>query len=341
MHAFLLLVAGAAPCADTPVETQQETVPLTQDAALIFASEHQGQELLGRHDAYTEAQSALERQIRLQSDDPVSSEAFLKHVQRQVLPWEDDERQRHITAATTLAEKMKGLKIPLPKEVLLIRTTGKDESGAAYTRSEGIVLPRRRMALKPASLERLLAHELFHVISRNDPSLRRRLYAVIGFQPCNPIEFPESLVEQKITNPDAPTIDYFITIKHEGDEVDVVPILLTDRAEFDPRRTKLFDYLQFRLMAVERAGERWQPKLDEEGEPVLIDGRNNASYREQIGDNTQYIIHPDEILADNFVHLLMQTKDLKSPEIVKQMGEIFGETKEPRRHGDTEQTKEE
>ena len=32
-------------------------------------------------------------------------------------------------------------------------------------------------------------------------------------------------------------------------------------------------------------------------------------------------IHPDEILADNFVHLVNQTKDLASPEIVAAMRE--------------------
>ena len=346
MHAFLLLMACAAPSveqlapAKSP-ELPQPTLPLTEESELVFASAHQARELLGRHDEYIKSQSALERQIRLNSQKPVSSEEFLTHVQKQVLPWDEKERERHFTAASSLAEKMSDWKIPLPEKVLLIQTTGKDESDAAYTRSEGITLPRRRTPLKPAALERLLAHELFHVISRHAPDLRRRLYAVIGFQPCNPIELPKSIVEQKITNPDAPTIDYFITIKHQGDEVDVVPILLTDRAEFDPRRTKLFDYLQFRLMVVQQEGERWQPKLNEEGEPILIDGRANASYREQIGGNTEYIIHPDEIMADNFVHLLMQTKDLKSPKIVEQMGEIIGQRKEPRSHGDTEPTEEE
>ena len=189
--------------------------------------------------------------------------------------------------------------------------------------------------MKPAALERLLAHELFHVISRHDPELRRRLYAIIGFQPCNSIDLPEALAKQQITNPDAPTVDYYITVEHEGQTVQVVPILLADRPDYDPRRNRLFDYLQFRLLVVDREDETWQPKLDDEGEPILLEGKANASYREQIGRNTGYIIHPDEILADNFVHLLMQTKDLKSPEIVKRMGEILGGNREPRRHEKT------
>ena len=56
-----------------------------------------------------------------------------------------------------------------------------------------------------------------------------------------------------------------------------------------------------------------------DGQPHLLDAEKTASYHEQIGKNTRYIIHPDEILADNFVHLVNQTKDLPSPKIVASM----------------------
>ena len=342
MRTFLLWLACTVPLAgQAPPQGQspevgpadrkiaeQPAIPLTPEADLIFATTQQGRELLGRKDVYIESQSELERQIRLQTAEAVSDEAFLEHVQQQVLAWDEEERQRLTVAATSVAEKMSPYKIPLPAEVLLIRTTGQDESGAAYTRGEGIVLPRRRSPLKPAALERLLMHELFHVISRHDPDLRKKLYAVIRFQQCNPIELPESIAKQQITNPDAPTVDYYITIDHQGEEVAVVPILLADRAKYDSRRKKLFDYLQFRLMVVEQENETWQAKLDAKRRPILIDGRANKSYREKIGGNTGYIIHPDEILADNFVHLLMQTKNLKSPEVVEQMQEILTAPKE-------------
>ena len=342
MHTFLFFIACAAPSvevlwSDDSTEEKPNHVRLTDASSLVFASAQQGRELLGRRDLYIQSQAALERQIRLHSETPVSAEAFVEHVQRQVLPWSDDERKQLTATAAAISEKMRGLEILMPEEVLLIRTTGKDESGAAYTRSEGVVLPLRRVPLKPAAQERLLVHELFHVISRHDPNLRQQLYAVIGFQPCDPIQLPESIAKQQITNPDAPTVDYYISIEHEGEDVDVVPILLTDRDDFDPRRNKLFDYLQFRLLVVHRVDERWQPKLDEDGVPVLIDGRANTSYREKIGRNTEYIIHPDEILADNFVHLLMQTKDLKSPEIVEKMRDILVGEKAPQRQGDTEE----
>lgn len=384
-----------------------EPIALSHESVLKFATVEEGRELLGRHDIYVRSLGPLEMQIRLRSAEPVDIETFIQHVQEQVLPWEEEELARMVPVAKSLAEKLSEYEIPLPESMYLIRTTGKDESDAAYTRGAAIVLPRRRRPLKPQSLERLLAHELFHVLSRHNPELRQRLYAIIGFQPCNSIELPESIAPRRITNPDAPTIDYYVTIQRAVDEqtvdepsgdestmdkddvptesgetgvnstdsseadspeaddapeqppetepddsqasevagdvveeneepteksedgetprremVNVVPILLCDRGEYDPKRQRLFDYLQFRLMAVYRASGTWRPLLMD-GQPQLIDGRHSESYRERIGENTNYIIHPDEILADNFVHLVMRTSDLKSPEIVEQMRSIL------------------
>jgi hypothetical protein len=186
------------------------------------------------------------------------------------------------------------LNLPLPQSVLLVKTTGDDESGAAYTRGNAIMLTEKRLAGRDAGLEQLLAHELFHVLSRHSPAVRQKLYALIGFQPCNPIVLTDELEAIKLTNPDAPTIDYYITIEHEGEELHVVPILLSDRVSFDPQRKRLFDYLMFKLLAIEVHDGQWRPLL-RDGKPVLLDGRTNKSYREKIGGNTNYIIHPDTI----------------------------------------------
>src|SRR5262249_16684160 len=76
-----------------------------------------------------------------------------------------------------------------------------------------------------------------------------------------------------------------------------------------------FQYLQFKLLQVEEVDMRFQPVL-KDGHPVLIEPRGLKSYAEQIGKNTGYIIHPDEILADNFAHLVVGAENLPSPDIV-------------------------
>jgi hypothetical protein len=44
---------------------------------------------------------------------------------------------------------------------------------------------------------------------------------------------------------------------------------------------------------------------------------------EQIGRNTNYIIHPEETLANNFVHLMTAKQDLKNPEIPEKIEQLL------------------
>ena len=89
--------------------------------------------------------------------------------------------------------------------------------------------------------------------------------------------------------------------------------------EYDAKKGgSFFQYLTFRLLVVEKKGDRWQPMLLD-GEPIVIDAKKEPAFYEKIGKNTNYVIHPDEILADNFVHLVMEDQDLMTPRIVKEM----------------------
>lgn len=47
--------------------------------------------------------------------------------------------------------------------------------------------------------QQILAHELFHILSRCNSALRDALYSNMNFVKCNSIELPPSLF--KITNP--------------------------------------------------------------------------------------------------------------------------------------------
>ena len=75
----------------------------------------------------------------------------------------------------------------------MIKTTGREEGNAAYCRGKAIVLPASKLQLPPNRLQRLLMHELFHLLSRQDPQLRKQLYGIVGFTPCDPIALPASM----------------------------------------------------------------------------------------------------------------------------------------------------
>ena len=306
--------------------------PLTADTQLEFASFEAGRTLVSTRDTFIGALSRFDRQVRLQTDGEATEAALLEFLAREVVAWDDAATGNDPVEATTrtlitqsierLRPKLESFRIPLPKTVLLVQVSGKEEANAAYTRGTAIMLPKSRIQkMKPDALDRLLLHELFHVLSRNAPELRRDLYRIIGFHVCDPMALPPAMADLKLTNPDAPLIDCRIELTDDGETCWAAPILYSSSATYDAiKKPPLFQYLTFRLMKLEEHDGRWRPLL-KVGEPILIDPAQSKSFADQIGQNTKYIIHPDEVLADNFVFLVMQTEKLPSPEIIERMSE--------------------
>jgi hypothetical protein len=146
---------------------------------------------------------------------------------------------------------------------------------------------------------------------------------LIGFQECPPIELPEDLQRRKITNPDAPTVNCVTQLTRDDRTLYLAPLLLSrhDIGEL-PRDTTIFRELDFRLMVVEPAPAGWRVAVDED-RPLLYEPRNFPEWWSKIGRNTRYIIHPEEILADNFVHVILAGKRLPDPWLVERMAALL------------------
>lgn len=294
-----------------------------------FASVDRGGELLKQHDEYVRNLSSFDRKARMRAETDPGTEAFVEFVADHVIEWTPDERAGVGKAIMLLGERINNLQLPIEIPVLLVHTTGREESGAAYTRDAAIVLPRGRTGSSDKPPLRLLAHELFHVLSRLNPSLRDELYAIIGFRPIGVVELPGALADRKITNPDAPQIAHAIDVRLPDDRtVSLAPVLLAKR-EFDPGQPSLFSYLEFKLMEVQQndRGDWFVPLID--GEPVLHEP-SLADFHRQIGGNTGYIIHPDEVLAENFA-ILVTGEEAKDPWILDAMRDVFEAHAKPTR----------
>lgn len=308
-----------------PLPARAYELKLYGETVVRLAGVEETTAALGKRDRFIRSLSPFDRQARLKTDRAVSEAEFLEYVAAQVVSWRDADIAAITNAIGSIRAKLAPLYLRLPPVVLLVPTTGKEEGNAAYCRGNAIVLPRGRLEQKER-LENLLVHELFHILSRNDPELRKRLYAIIGFRPCPEIALPVSLRHRKITNPDAPLIDNTIELDLQGKKRNAVPVLYASVEKYDPQKGgNFFRYLQFRLMVVEQMGDAWKPS-QKDGMPVLLVPKDVASYRQQIGNNTNYIIHPDEILADNFVHLVNQTPKLPTPRIVEEMRKALSKT---------------
>jgi hypothetical protein len=300
-------------------------IPLTATAVVRFASEQEGAALLASRDAYVALMSPFDRAVRMHSAVPVSPETFLRYLAQQCLSWTDAEMEKYGRFLATLRPKLQAYDLSFPAEVLLVKTTSADEGGAAvaYTRQNAIIVTRKMLQQSDGTLQKILVHELFHILSRHDPDLQIRLYELIGFQRCNEIILPESLAKRKLTNPDAPGNNNRIRLTHQDTVVQAIPLIYARDAVYDADKgSTVFDFLEFRLLAVTKRKDLWQASL-RSGEAVLYDVSEVDGFFEQIGRNTGYIIHPEEILADNFVHLVNGTEDLPSPGIVAAMKAIL------------------
>jgi hypothetical protein len=304
-------------------------ITLGDGVTVSFAPVAEGKRLLTSRDDFVERMSPFDRAARLKTDKDVSERKYLEFVGQNVLEWNEAEKQKINSAFKGIQKTLKAMALPFPEKILIIKTTGKEEGGAAYTRTNAIVLTPANLKAPPAVIQKTICHELFHIMSRANPDLRDKLYAAIGFAKCNEVAFPPDIKSRKITNPDAPKNDHCIRVKVAGKEQWAIPILFSSSEKYDlDRGGEFFNYLQFRFLLVERPNDGPTVRsMVEDQKPKLVELNQVSGFYEQVGKNTGYIIHPEEILADNFALLVLGQPNLPSPRVVEKIRAILKDRK--------------
>ena len=286
-----------------------------------FASIEKARAALGTRDDFVARLSPFDRAARLKSAGEVSEDEYLAFTRAAAREWSNDERARLSTAFTAIKPKLAELLPELDEPILLIKTSGEEEGGAGYTRASAVMLPQA--LTDEGELQRLLAHEIFHVASRNQPDLKRQLYGAIGFEPCGELALPPALAARKMTNPDAPVNEHCIKVQVDGADAWGMPVLLSRQETYDSAAgVPFFGYLTLSMLLVERGGASARP-LERDGAPVLVPFNRVAGLADQIGRNTGYVIHAEEILASNFELLVQGRADVPSPEVLERIRAVL------------------
>lgn len=208
-----------------------------------------------------------------------------------------------------------------PNRVELIKTRGRYYGNSVYyTRENRIVIPANELQpINASAIRAVLAHEVFHIYSRLNPEKRLALYALIGFQKLDmPMVMPSVVESRLLLNPDGVDVAYAIWLRQPGgDSLRAVPLITANAPAFLPERKNYFDYINFNLYPVEKqpVGNYLVLSLPEGISPLRL--QEQGSFFQQIGDNTQYIIHPDEILADNFSYLILSKSGDKNQSLAR------------------------
>lgn len=293
------------------------TAPVAAAHEIELASIEQARAVLGARDDFVARLSPFDRAARVESSGDVSEDEYLAFARAAGREWSNDERARVTAAFAAIEPKLAQLLPELAAPILLVKTSGEEEGGAGYTRGNAVMLPQAHDDQR--ELERLLAHEIFHVVSRNHPDMKRALYEAIGFEECGEVVLPHTLAVRKMTNPDAPVNEHCIELTVDGANVWGMPILLSREARFDPSAGRaFFEYLTLSMLLIDRSGGAARP-LERDGAPVLVPFNRVAGLGEQIGRNTNYVIHAEEILASNFELLVQGAQGAPSPEVLERI----------------------
>ena len=138
-------------------------IRLTKTCTVHFATPEQGKSRLAKHDAYIKGLSPFERAAKILKAGSVSTEEYIDFIGAQTLEWDENEKAKLKKIIQIASSKLAPYARHIPPDIYLIKTTGKDEGAAPYTRGISMVLPNRTVRQSAKGLERLFYHELFHI----------------------------------------------------------------------------------------------------------------------------------------------------------------------------------
>ena len=209
-----------------------------------------------------------------------------------------------------------GYALPLPEEIVFVKSDMSVEIMAAsgYTHGTDIYLNSTNIAVSviPGAsqfFDKLLWHELFHCLSRNNPEFRAQMYSLIHFTVTgSDFELPPCVRERYLSNPDVEHHDSYAAFRIDGREVDCFLV----------------------WMAATDFSETQSGDPDKITALVPIDGTDSyytrdqaANFDEVFGTNTDYVIDPEECMADNFAYAMYYGIDgqdgqgYPNPEIIR------------------------
>ena len=247
---------------------------------------------------------------------------------KQMLEFTNKEKElisKQIIKMEKTLEKQK-LSLPFDKEIIFIKSTQKEENGSlAYTHGTQIYLGEKifdylvdKDIKKRFLFDSIFWHELFHCITRSNKIFRKDMYKIIHFTVMEKdFTIPKPIYEISISNPDVEHHDSYATFNINGKNIDCYMVLTISRP-FNRPGDAFFKYMQSSIVPIDSKGEFYLPE-------------NVKNFWEIFGRNTNYVIDPEECLADNFSYAILNQEyekyiecksnelNFKNPEIIKKI----------------------
>lgn len=287
-----------------------------------FADAKEASELLLSNRNYYDNLTQNDLNFRLQKLDATLDEleAFTAE---QTLDYTDDEKAR-IDRSMALIENIcaeRGYALPPMDDIVFAKTTMREECDAsAYTHGTQIYLGEHMMKYGfddnpkvQAYFDAIVAHELFHCLTRNHPDFRAAMYGILGFTVVDEdYAFPPEIRKQIISNPDVEHHNAYAAFEIDGELKNCV-VLFTTPKPFERPGDTFFDEMVTALVPVDDLS-------------TMYTSGDAANFWNVFGRNTDYVIDPEETMADNFSYAIIYGPDgmaYKSPEIIQAIDNLL------------------
>lgn len=303
---FVTIVVNSVAQSNVQVVFQEATIQLCDSTTAANANKQQ--------DFYSRALTPFDLQLRLGNDKNYKEADYLIKAATETRNWSEDEQQRIKNIFETIGIFLteNNIKLHLPKTIQIIKTNGNEEMGAeGYTRENRIMLNIQHI---DEINVHLIAHELFHVFSRYNNDTRDKLYSIFGFKKCNVIYTDTTMGIYGITNPDCPVTEHYITINIDDKPTDMA-LQLYSKIGYDKNKN-LGDYMNAGVLHLD--GKKLKKPLLTNGLVKIYTPQDQPDFLKQISTNTGYIIHPEEITAENFA-LWISKIDVAQPEFLEKI----------------------
>lgn len=318
MKRILRFALVAFVCA-TPLFTSCSTVSPEEEVSHIsyrYATAEEGRQIFLSNTAFFQSLTQNDIDWKTRSTGKTIEE-FKTFSSSQIQDFTDDEKKALDAMITIVETRLDVLGIGLPpmEEITFIKSTMEDEGGAAgYTLGNTIYLScfflefladlwQGKQVYTPDYGEYisliapgLIAHEIFHCLTRNNASFRQRLYSLIGFTVMDHnVEFGPSVRNMILMNPDVERYDNWAEFTINGEKrrcilVAVYECSYAEAAATNPGAS-FFDYSKSVLVP-----------LDNPDTMIPID--EASDFYQVVGQNTDYLIAAEECIADNFGNLI-------------------------------------
>lgn len=321
---FFLIITSLFGCSSNNNDIKQERV-----LSYKFANQKEAAECYLSNDDYFNNYSEYDIEYRTQSKDG-TIESLKEFGANQMRDFTDEEKGAINSAMDEIETIIKenGYRLPKIDEMTFIKSTQNEEGGAvAYTHGTQIymsnILPLYLRTNKQNHQKGLsiLAHEIFHCLTRNNSEFRKDMYSLISFNIVEKdFDIPNDIKRMVISNPDVEHHDAYAAFTINGKKKDCFLLNICTQP-FEKKGDQYADHYEIILVPTNKDTDDKDFYYIEESE----------DYWEVFGENTKYITDPEECLADNFGYALVYGLDgsmkYENPEIIQAMIDLLNSDK--------------